>query len=151
MKYASICVALAVLVASWSLSRPATSEPKSSDVESANRLFEAGKFAEAGEVYVRIAADNPKDYSAILQLGRIALLSNRLDNAEKWLEQAIALKPSDVDAKIMRAEAFYRRDDFQKAVSALNGVDVSTNKLIIEQYPTLNVAKNGELQGPDAL
>jgi len=147
MKYASICVALAVLVASWSLSRPATSEPKSSDVESANRLFEAGKFAEAGEVYVRIAADNPKDYSAILQLGRIALLSNRLDNAEKWLEQAIALKPSDVDAKIMRAEAFYRRDDFQKAVSALNGVDVSTNKLIIEQYPTLNVAKMESFKG----
>jgi hypothetical protein len=147
MKYASICVALAVLVASWSLSRPATSEPKSSDIESANRLFEAGKFAEAGEVYVRIAADNPKDYSAILQLGRIALLSNRLDNAEKWLEQAIALKPSDVDAKIMRAEAFYRRDDFQKAVSALNGVDVGTNKLIIEQYPTLNVAKMESFKG----
>src|SRR4029079_17711440 len=70
-----------------------------------------------------------------------------LDNAEKWLEQAIALKPSDVDAKIMRAEAFYRRDDFQKAVSALNGVDVSTNKLIIEQYPTLNVAKMESFKG----
>ena len=29
----------------------------------------------------------------------------------------------------MLAEAFYRRDDFQKAAASLNGVEVSTNKL----------------------
>ena len=39
----------------------------------------------------------------------------------------------------MLAEAFYRRDDFQKAAAALRGVDVSSNKLVREQYPTLNV------------
>ena len=77
----------------------------------------------------------------ILQLGRIALLSNRLDDAQKWLEQAIALNSDDADAKIMLAEAYYRRDDFQKAAAALDGVEVSTNQLIISQYPTLNVAK----------
>jgi tetratricopeptide (TPR) repeat protein len=71
-----------------------------------------GKFAEAGELYARIAAQNPKDRSATLQLGRIALLSNRLDDAQKWLEEAIALQPGDDDAKVMLAEAFYRRDDF---------------------------------------
>ena len=147
MKYASICVALAVIVAPWGFSGQAASEPKPSDIESANRLFEAGKFAEAGEVYARIAAQNPKDYAAILQLGRIALLSNRLDDAQKWLEQAIALQPGDADAKVMLAEAFYRRDDFQKAAAALNGVDVSTNKLIIAQYPTLNVAKMESFKG----
>ena len=41
----------------------------------------------------------------------------------------------------MLAEAFYRRDDFQKAAASLNGVEVSTNKLITSQYPTLNIAK----------
>lgn len=141
MKYASICIALAVIVAPCSFSGQATSEPKQSEIDSANRLFEVGKFAEAGELYARIAAQNPKDYSSILQLGRLALLANRLDDAQKWLEEAITLQPADDDAKVMLAEAFYRRDDFQKAASSLNGVEVSTNKLIIEQYPTLNVAK----------
>ena len=51
------------------------------------------------------------------------------------------------DAKVMLAEAFYRRDDFQKAAAALKGVDVSSNKLIIEQYPTLNVAKLESFKG----
>src|SRR4029079_6998007 len=56
-----------------------------------------------------------------------------------WLEKALALHPDDADSKAMLAEAFYRRDDFQKAASSVKGVDVS-NKLIREQYPTLNVA-----------
>jgi hypothetical protein len=55
------------------------------------------------------------------------------------LEKAITLQPENADPKVMLAEAFYRRDDFQKAVAALNGIDVSSNKLIHEQYPTLNV------------
>ena len=75
------------------------------------------------------------------------MLSNRLDDAQKWLEKAITLQPDDADAKVMLAEAFYRRDDFQKAAAALNGVDVSSNKLVTEQYPTLNVAKLESFKG----
>ena len=116
-----------------------TAQPKESESDSAGRLFQAGKFSEAGKLYSQIVARNPKDYSAILQLGRIALLSNRLDDAQKWLEKAITLQPENADPKVMLAEAFYRRDDFQKAATALNGIDVSSNKLIREQYPTLNV------------
>jgi predicted Zn-dependent protease len=141
MKFTRICVALVVILAPCSFSGQATPQPKQSEIDTANRLFQVGKFAEAGRLYSRMAAQNPKDYSATLQLGRIALLSNRLDDAQKWLEEAIALQPGDADAKVMLAEAFYRRDDFQKAAASLNGVKVSTNKLITSQYPTLNIAK----------
>src|ERR1700730_7253380 len=146
MKYASICLALAVIVA-CSFSGQATSQPKPSEIDTANRLFEVGKFAEASELYARIADQNPKYYSAILQLGRIALLSNRLDDALRRLEEAITLHPGDDDAKVMLAESFYRRDDFQKAAASLRGVDVATNKLVISQYPTLNVTKLESFRG----
>jgi Aspartyl protease/Tetratricopeptide repeat len=148
MKFTRTCIVLAgvAIIAMRPQSAAAataepTAQPKQSGIDSANRLFESGKFAEAGKLYSRIVAQNPKDYSATLQLGRIALLSNRLDDAQKWLEKAIALQPNDTDPKVMLAEAFYRRDDFQKAAASLKGVDVSSNKLIREQYPTLNVAK----------
>ncbi len=147
MNYAGIYIALAVVAASFSVSGQAASKPKPSEIDTANRLFEIGKFAEAGELYARIAEQDPRDYSAALQLGRIALLSNRLDDAQKWLEVAMALRPGDADAKIMLAEAFYRRDDFQKAAASLNGIDVSRNKLIMSQYPTLNVAKLESFEG----
>ncbi len=136
-----------MIIASCYFSGQARSQPKQSEIDSADRLFQAGKFAEAGKLYSQIATQNHKDYSAILQLSRIALLSNRLDEAQKWLEKAIILQPGDADAKVMLAEVFYRRDDFQKAAASLKGVDVSNNKLIASQYPTLNVAKLESFKG----
>src|SRR5947199_10782526 len=119
-----IACTVAVVIASCSFLGQAASEPKRPEIDSADRLFQLGKFADAGKLYSRIVAEKPNEYSATLQLGRIALLSNRLDDAQKWLEKAISLQPKQTDAKVMLAEAFYRRDDFQKAAAALNGVDV---------------------------
>ena len=155
MKFTTISIVLAgaaiFVLASVMRSQSAAAEPtaesKQLEIDSANRLFQAGKFAEAGKLYSQIVVQNPKDYSAILQLGRIALLSNRLGDTKEWLEKAISLRPDDADAKIMLAQAFYRRDDFQKAAAALSGVDVSSNKLIREQYPTLNVAMLESFKG----
>jgi Aspartyl protease/Tetratricopeptide repeat len=135
-----ICAVLAVVVAAWSFAGQARSQTKQANIEAAE-LFKDGQFDEARNGYARLANENPNDYSAVLELGRIALLSNQLDDAQKWLEQVLRLRPGDTDAKVTLAEAFYRRDDFQQAAAVLNGVDVSTNKLVIEQYPTLNVAK----------
>ena len=147
MKFVRSCIALAAIIAPGSFSGQTTSQSRQSEIDSANQLFQVGKFAEAGKLYSQIATQNPKDYSATLQVGRIALLSNRLDDAQKWLEKAITLQPGDADPKVMLAEVFYRRDDFQKAAASLSGVDVSSNKLIISQYPTLNVAKLESFKG----
>ena len=158
MKFKRTCIALAgatiIVVAcamtpqSATAAKPEpTAQPKESGIDLANRLFRLGKFSEAGKLYSQIVAQNPEDYSATLQLGRIALLSNRLDDAQKWLEKAISVRPDDTDPRVMLAKVFYRRDDFQKAAASLNGVDVSSNKLITSQYPTLNVAKLESFKG----
>jgi hypothetical protein len=158
MKFKRTCIALAgatiiigacaMMPQSATAAMPeSTAQPKQSGIDSAGQLFKAGKFAEAGKLYSQIVAQNPKDYSATLQLGRIALLSNRLNDAQKWLEKATALKPDDTDPKVMLSQAFYRRDDFQKAAAALNGVDVSSNKLVTDQYPTSNVAMLESFKG----
>jgi Aspartyl protease/Tetratricopeptide repeat len=141
-----ICAALVAVVAAWGFSGQARSQTNQPDIELAE-LFKVGQFDEARKGYAGLADKNPDDYSALLQLGRIALLSNQLEDAQKWLERALRLKPGDTDAKVMLAEAFYRRDDFQQAAASLNGVDVSSNKLIIDQYPTLNVAKLESFKG----
>jgi cytochrome c-type biogenesis protein CcmH/NrfG len=117
MKSVRTCISVAVILAA-SFAGHAISQPQQSEKESADRLFQAGEFAEAGNLYSKIVAQNPKDHSAILQLGRIALLSNRLDEAQKWFAKTLALQPDNTDAKVMLAEVFYRRDDFQKAAAA---------------------------------
>ena len=93
------------------------------------------------------AGARPRHQPAIPQRVQIALLPNRLNDARRWLERAIALRPGDTDPKVMLAEAYYRLDDFEKAAAALSGVDVSANQLIISQYPTLNVATLRSFQG----
>ena len=91
MKAAEICLALLEMLAPCAFSAQAA-EQQPSPIDAAERLFESGEFAEAGEEYARIAADHPDDYAAMLDLGRIALLANRLDDAEMWLTKAIALQ-----------------------------------------------------------
>ena len=116
MKSAAVCLALFVLIAPGAASaQPA--EPTPSPVVSADRLFQAGEFAQAGERYARIVAEHADDCSAILGLARVALLSNHLDTAENWLKRASALRPGDADPKVMLAEVYYRRDDFEKAIA----------------------------------
>ncbi len=146
MKFDITCIVFTAIVAAGTLGQ-ATLQPGQSEIASADRLFQAGKFTEAGKLYSQIVTQNPKHYSATLQLGRIALLSNQLEDARKWLEKSVTLRPRDADARAMLAEAFYRRDDFQNAAAALNGVDLSSNKLITEQYPCLNVAKLESFKG----
>ena len=136
-----------VIITLCSFLEQAVAQPKQSGNDSADQLFRLGKFAEARELYSRIVAQDPNNCPATLQLGRIALLSNRLDDAQKWLEKALTLRPNETDAKVMLAEVFYRRDDFQKAVASLKGVDVGNNMLITSQYPTLNVAKLESFKG----
>src|ERR1700683_2217896 len=109
-------------------------------------LFRAGKFAEAQRIYAGIVRLYPKSYSATVRLGYIALLSNQLGDAQKWLELALSLKPADADVKIMLAETFYRLNDFPKAAAALSGLGPrDADKL--SSYSTLNLAKLESFQG----
>jgi predicted aspartyl protease len=98
---------------------------------SADELFQTGQFPEAERLYAEVAARDPQDYHANLRLGEIALLANRLDGAEKWLEKAITLKPDETAAKVFLAEAYYRRDEFLKAAPLLQaaGQEVKARNL----------------------
>jgi predicted aspartyl protease len=115
-------------------------KPSSEEIAHADRLFQSGSFGEAQKAYAQIAAKDPKDFHAVSQLGYIALLSNKLDDAEPWLRKALDLKHGDADAKIMLAETLYRKNDFFHAARALQGLGPEdATKLKI--YSTLNVAK----------
>lgn len=115
-------------------------KPTPEEIARADRLFHSGSFAEAQQAYVEIAAKDPKDFHAASQLGYIALLSNKLDDAEYLLRKALDLKHGDADAKIMLAEALYRKNDFFHAARALQGLG-SEDAAKLKNYSTLNAAK----------
>lgn len=84
-------------------------------VTAAGKLFKEGKFAEAEKAYLYALSRRPQNLEVLTRLGSIALLSNRFTDAEKWLNEAIGVKPDDPVPKALLAEAFFRRDDFAHA------------------------------------
>lgn len=100
-------------------------------VESADGLFKTGNFGDAEKLYAKVATEDPKHYQAALRLGQIALLGNKLDDAQKWLAKAMALKREENAPKALLAEVYYRRDDFAAAASlfAAAGREAKAKKL----------------------
>jgi hypothetical protein len=113
---------------------------------SADTLFQEGKFAEAAKAYAHIAAGDPAYFSSQLQLGRIALLANHLDQAQAHLNKALALQPGNTDAKIMLAEVSYRQDHFAEAAKAMTGLGPDDGQKLAN-VSTLNRAKLESFQG----
>ncbi|MBN1827159.1 MAG: aspartyl protease family protein [Candidatus Eisenbacteria bacterium] len=86
----------------------------------ADSLFRAGDFARAEEAYrAEYERDGDDGGSALLRLGEIALLENRLDEAESRLRAATDLLPEEKRPKLLLAETHYRRDRFTAAAPLL--------------------------------
>jgi hypothetical protein len=84
-------------------------------VERAEALFENGLFPEAESAYLDALQKNPKELRISTRLGMIALFSNRLDDAEKYLRRAVRPGPFEAVANNLLGEVSYRRDEFPEA------------------------------------
>ena len=140
---AILIMAFAGLTAMQALAVPGR-KPKdratAADLAPADALFQQGKFAEAHKIYAEIEQRDSKNFRATIQLGYIALLENKLVDAETWLHKALELKHNDADAKIMLAEALYRKNDFFHAARAMAGLGPQ-DAAKLANYSTLNQAK----------
>jgi len=106
-------------------------------LESADSLFRAGEFLEAEKSYIEALSEDPENHPALARLGYIALLGNRLDDAQKWLTGAIKLKPEESAPKALLAEVFYRRDEFQQAASLLHAIGKEAMARKLESFNDL--------------
>lgn len=113
-------------------------------LKSADELFKKGKFEEAEKLYRAEVDQNPKNFKAFLQLGYIALLSNRLREAQDWLMKAIELQPEEKVPKLFMAEAFYRQDKFQEAAQYFRAVGREAIARKLESFKDL---KPYQIQG----
>jgi hypothetical protein len=118
------------------------------DLQTAAALFKAGKFAEAEENYAKVLSTEPDNLQAITRLGGLALLANRLDDAQQWLNRAVEIKqlrgqgflermarglrpPAEQSPEALLGQVYYLRDDYQQAASLLKsaGWKIQAKKL----------------------
>lgn len=63
-------------------------------------LIDQKEWQQALEEFKRVAADVPNDADTIYAVGLLSLQNNRLDDAEKYLKQALALRPQNDQARL---------------------------------------------------
>jgi len=103
-----VCAVIAVAALPLSLQAEPTTE--------ADAAFSAGEFEKARELYEG-SPNGPEDFAVALRLGEIALLGNRLTDAETHLTKARSLRPDDARPRELLAESYYRRDEFPAAAA----------------------------------
>lgn len=91
----------------------AAAQPEDS-IQKAQALYREGKFAEADRMCEALVKQ-PDPYDATLLRGRIALLSNRLREAEALLGKAREMRPDEPQPKALLAEVFYRTDRLEQS------------------------------------
>jgi hypothetical protein len=134
MKLIRIICITALLFLGMTILIGAGAQSNQGNLESADSLFKAGKFAEAEKLYAETLNVDSKNFHATVRLGYLALFSNRLDDAQKWLLKAIEIKPEEVASKSLLAEVFYRRDDFQQAANLLRAIGREAKAKQLESF-----------------
>lgn len=126
-----------------------TSAGMAADVlANADALYSAGKFTEAQAAYKKAAAADPGSAAAHRRLGALALLSNRLSDAETELQTALRLDPGDKRASGLLGEAYYRRDDFAGAAQLFRAAGREGHAKCLESFAGKTPYEHTPLEKP---
>lgn len=123
------------------------------DLPAAAGLFKAGKFAEAQNLYAAILLAAPDNVQVLTRLGGLALLANRLDDAQQWLTRALELKQrrswrqrtvekathgwrkaAEQTPEALLGQVFYLRDDYRPAAPLLRAAGWKSQAAKLESF-----------------
>src|SRR4051812_40466341 len=88
-------------------------------LQNALRLRRAGKFTEAAAVYGEILKSDPRHFEALHALGIVRYQSGELEEAERLIGEAIAVKPA-ADALYNRASLLQRLNRIDEAIACFD-------------------------------
>ncbi len=110
-----------------------------------------GQLEEARQVLDEMLASNPNDVSVLIERGYIALDTQRVEDAERWLRRAVELAPSDARSHLAlscclrvagkETEAKHYQDRFQQ----LEAEQTSRREETIRQIKADEKPKKNEL------
>ena len=108
-------------------------------MKNAISLFKQGDFEPSKALFSEALLQSPSDASVLIYTGYLALLENRLKDAQDYLQKALVIMPKSKEAKSLLANVFYRMDDFDNAAA------VENSAYLIEKYQNLAKHKAYEI------
>jgi Flp pilus assembly protein TadD len=89
-------------------------------VAEAQRHFSARQFTQAEEKYLEVVKKEDKNPSALTDLAVVQIQLNRLDEAEKHVNQALSVTPDNAYALSILGDLKYRQGKYDEAFDALS-------------------------------
>ena len=114
----------------------------------AQRLFSAKDFAKAEEKYSEILKQDEKNVHTLAKLAAIQVELNRLDEAEKNIQQALAVAPEDGFSLTILGYVKFRQEKYDEALDALShAAKLKPDSAEIQNYLGLTLSHKGQ-RGP---
>ncbi|HYA38561.1 MAG TPA: tetratricopeptide repeat protein [Candidatus Methylomirabilis sp.] len=110
-------------------------------------LIDQKEWQKALEEFKRVAADVPNDADTIYAVGLLSLQNNRLDDAEKYLKQALALRPQNDQARLYLGQVAEQAKRYPEAAGWYR--EITNGEYFFEAQVRLGIvtAKQGDLPG----
>ncbi|MGE5241007.1 MAG: tetratricopeptide repeat protein [Bacteroidota bacterium] len=108
-------------------------------------LIDQKEWQKALEEFKRVAAAVPNDADTIYAVGLLSLQNNRLDDAEKYLKQALALRPQNDQARLYLGQVAEQSKRYPEAARWYR--EISNGEYYFEAQVRLGVvtARQGDL------
>jgi protein O-GlcNAc transferase len=89
-------------------------------LQNALRLRQAGRFAEAAEIYSEILRGDPKHFEALHALGIVRYQCGQLEHAEQLIAEAVRVNPRASDALYNRGSLLLRLERINEALACFD-------------------------------
>lgn len=112
----------------------------------ARHLVDLKQWDKAREQFKRVAADTPRDAEVVFTIALLALQSNELDEAERFMKRAIELQPENDQARLYLGQIAEQRKQYVEAIQWYSSIESAENHFEAQARLGVALARQGKLE-----
>ncbi len=95
----------------------------------ARHLVDLKQWDKAREQFKRVAAETPRDAEVVFTIALLALQSNELDEAERYLKRTLEVQPENDQARLYLGQVAEQRKQYADAIQWYSSIESAENAL----------------------
>ncbi len=113
----------------------------------ARYLVDIKQWEKARSHFLQVLRDSPEDADALYAVGLLSLQTHRLDDAAKYLEAALKLRPENQQTRIYLGQVAEEKRDYTEAARWYNEVILGEHYFEAQTRLAVVIARQGDLEG----
>lgn len=113
-------------------------------------LIDQKQWEKARDEFKRVATETPEDADAVYAVGLLALQTNRMDEAEAYLQRAIKLRPQNDQARVYLGQVMETSKRFADAARWYKEVEPGESYFEAQTRLGIVLARQGDMAGARA-